>query len=428
MPSSNVVPGATSAASPPDDAPDDAAAETGSERAVGARRRRLPVLVAAVAVVAALAASILGATRQADHRGPGPGAGTAPPAGDRPDGPARFEDTLGFFASGSPRRGPLDRREEWLGADITHVQVSVRRQASWAEWRTDVGENLDGWLAEPETVAMSLPMAVEQPVDAADTLDVAAGAAGRYDEHWAWLGQRLLETAEALDARGERLVDRFVLRPGWEHNGPWFRHSSNPAANPTQGREFDPSRPDDFATYWRRLHDLVMAPLHEAGHDVRWEWNVARAGEVADVEAAFPTGTSPVTGDAYADVVALDVYDTGAYPPVDAATRAETWRMILEDEPGLRWLEGFADRHTGGRLALGEWGVTENDRRDNGGLDNPEFIENMHAWLVEQFEAGRLQWHRYFDADAPDGNHRLSPGGVYDFSESAATFRRLFGG
>ncbi len=75
------------------------------------------------------------------------------------------------------------------------------------------------------------------------------------------------------------------------------------------------------------------------------------------------------------------------------------------------------------------WGVS--DRPDHhGGLDNPAFVENMHAFITDP--ANHVAWHCYFDVQAPDGKHQLSPGKKGDekieFPEAAGRFKELFGG
>jgi len=62
-------------------------------------------------------------------------------------------------------------------------------------------------------------------------------------------------------------------------------------------------------------------------------------------------------------------------------------------------------------------------------LDNPHFIEQMHAFIADP--ANNVAFHCYFDVEAPDGHHQLSPGedGKHktEFQKSAETFKELFG-
>ena len=70
-----------------------------------------------------------------------------------------------------------------------------------------------------------------------------------------------------------------------------------------------------------------------------------------------------------------------------------------------------------------------NKREDgHGGLDNPYFIEQMHAFMSNP--ANRVAFHCYFDVNAPDGHHQLSPGRdgrePTAFPRAAMRFRELF--
>jgi len=65
----------------------------------------------------------------------------------------------------------------------------------------------------------------------------------------------------------------------------------------------------------------------------------------------------------------------------------------------------------------------------HGGLDNPYFVEQMHAFVNDP--ANNVLFHCYFDVQAPDGHHQLSPGFKGDekteFPQAAARFKALFG-
>lgn len=346
-----------------------------------------------------------------------------PPAADR-SGATAMREAMGMFAGGRPGAA-VDRREDWLGTDIRWVQVSSPRHGDWNSWRATISGALSAAVNNPDrSVVLSLPMIVEDPVSDSDPREVRAGAAGLYDDNWQWLGDRVAQHGDQLRQRGIRLEDRLVLRPGWEHNAPWFRHSSLPDGH--HGRAYDPSRPQHFADYFRRLHDLVMRPVTQAGHDVRFELNMARYGSEEQVASAFPTGRSRFTGRGYVDIVTLSAYD-GGYN--DSMTHERAWQRLEHGTLGLRWLASFADQHTGGALGIGEWGLVYRASGGGygGGGDNPLYVRNMHRWLSEQWDAGRLQYHRYFDVDKGPLRHRLSPGGGYDFVEASREFRRLFG-
>ena len=75
-------------------------------------------------------------------------------------------------------------------------------------------------------------------------------------------------------------------------------------------------------------------------------------------------------------------------------------------------------------MALPEWGVaTRSD--GHGGGDNSYYIQNMHDFIVNP--ANSVAFQAYFDVNASDGAHELSPAdGQTAFPNAAALFRKLF--
>ena len=83
-------------------------------------------------------------------------------------------------------------------------------------------------------------------------------------------------------------------------------------------------------------------------------------------------------------------------------------------------------------LAIPEWGLVSSEN-GHGGLDNVLFIERMKAFITDP--ANNVAWHCYFDVNAPDHHHQVSPGvGEHgqpektEFPRAAARFVELFGG
>lgn len=104
--------------------------------------------------------------------------------------------------------------------------------------------------------------------------------------------------------------------------------------------------------------------------------------------------------------------------------------MLLRGNHGLEFWSRFAREHRK-PLAIPEWGL--NNRLDQGkqrgGLDNVYFVVQMHGFLTDP--ANNVAFHCYFDVQAPDGHHQLSPGPggneKTEFPRAAAKFRELFG-
>ena len=187
-----------------------------------------------------------------------------------------------------------------------------------------------------------------------------------------------------------------MVRLGWEFNGGWYawRAGGDPAA---------------FAAYWREVVKTMRAVPGSKG--LRFCWNPALGWQQFPAEKAWP-------GDDWVDVVGVDAYDDSwlkdTYPFPEGAGRAEVearrravWnKVLLNGDHGLKFWRDFAVVHKR-PFAVPEWGV---DRRSggHGGLDNPYFIEQMHAFFTAP--ANGVYFHCYFDVQAPDGGHQLSPG------------------
>ena len=164
-------------------------------------------------------------------------------------------------------------------------------------------------------------------------------------------------------------------------------------------------------------------------------WNPTLGHQQFPAEQAWP-------GDDFVDYIGVDVYDeswlpdtypwpVGASPELIEARRKKVWNdVILHGDHGLSFWSKFAREHRK-PLAIPEWGV--NNRVDqpqqHGGLDNAYFVEQMHRFLKDR--ANNVAFHCYFDVQAPDGHHQLSPGvkgsEKTEFPLAAAKFRELFG-
>ena len=238
-------------------------------------------------------------------------------------------------------------------------------------------------------------------------VSLEAGARGDYNR---WFG------ALATNLVRHGLADS-ILRLGWEWSGGWYtwRARDNPAA---------------YAGYWRQIVQTMRAVPGAAG--LQFCWNPALGWIDHPAEAAWP-------GDDVVDIVGLDVYDqcyaqntypwpSNAAPAEIEARRQRAWNdVLLHGDKGLIFWRDFAARH-GKPFSIPEWGV-HNPKDQHGGMDNPAFVEQMHAFIMNP--SNRVMFHCYFDVQAGDGHHQLSPGlsgaETNEFPLSAARFRQLFG-
>lgn len=245
-------------------------------------------------------------------------------------------------------------------------------------------------------------------IDLKKAVSHEAGARGEYNHHYETL-------AKSLVACG---LGDSVIRLGWEFNGGWYtwRAGKNPEA---------------FAAYWRQIVKTMRAV--PGTEKMQFCWNPALGWQQFPSEKAWP-------GDEFVDYVGVDVYDDSwiknTYPWPENATaeeiaarRKRVWNeVILNGSHGLAFWSKFAREHKK-PLSIPEWGVSNREDK-HGGLDNPHFIEQMHAFITDP--ANNVAFHCYFDVQAPDGHHQLSPGKdgneKCEFPLAAAKFKELFSG
>jgi hypothetical protein len=238
-------------------------------------------------------------------------------------------------------------------------------------------------------------------------VSLAQGAKGEYNRYFESL-------AKMLVANG---LDDTILRLGWEMNGGWYTwRASGEAA--------------DFAGYFREIVKTMRAV--PGARKLQFCWNPALGWQQFPCDQCYP-------GDEWVDYIGVDVYDDSwakqTYPLEDGMSEKEkkerrqrAWdEWIWGGNFGIKWFIDFAKKHKK-PLCFPEWGVSKREDR-HGGLDNPKFIENMHRVIMDR--RNNVAWHCYFDVEAGDGHHQLSPGkdGNHQtiFPKSAEKFRELFG-
>jgi hypothetical protein len=116
------------------------------------------------------------------------------------------------------------------------------------------------------------------------------------------------------------------------------------------------------------------------GSSFTFNWNPNLGAGTFPAELAYP-------GNAYVDVVGIDVYDTSWtwYPTPSGVSvekaRQSAWSWVLNGDHGLTFWSSFARQH-GKPMSISEWGVTW--RADgHGGGDNPYFIDRMMDFIAD---------------------------------------------
>jgi hypothetical protein len=297
-------------------------------------------------------------------------------AGTGPAEAASPTATLGVYrGGGAPDQ--VAAFERWNGGQSASYALEFLPGDSWSSiahpaWAAS------RWRQSPQRVVYSVPLLPS----GGGTL--ARGAAGAYDDHFAAMARTLVAHGQA----------RAILRLGWEFNGDWFQWAAS-------------RNPDAFVAYWRRVVTAIRG-VPGAQFTIDWTPNLGEAGIAPD--RVYP-------GDAYVDVIGMDVYDQDWSP--GRGDPEARWRSYMDQPYGLRWHRDFAAAHNKA-MSFPEWGLTI--RSDGyGGGDNAVFIERMHEWI----SANDVLYHCYFEFDAPDGSHRMMGG---RFPLGSAAFRRLFSG
>lgn len=319
-------------------------------------------------------------------------------------------------------RGPLaapavEAYEKWIGKPVS-LGVEFAATDSW--------DKIEGpnWLLSPwakwvkaqpgRRLMLSVPLlpgpwngsGPTQGKGANEPVSLEKGAQGAFNAHFA-------ELAKNLVAQG--LGDSW-LRLGWEFNGGWYTWRAG-------------GKDQAYAEYWRQIVKTMRAVPGAQG--LKFVWNPALGYLGLPSEKAWP-------GDEFVDFVGIDIYDDswvhdtypwpdGTTPDAITARQKKTWQeALLNGNHGLAFWKKFAAEHHK-PLGFPEWGV-DNRKDKHGGMDDTHYVEQMHAFISDP--KNNVAFHCYFDFQAPDGHHQLSPGAngaPTEFPEASAKFAELFG-
>ncbi|MDB5998314.1 MAG: hypothetical protein JWP52_13 [Rhizobacter sp.] len=267
--------------------------------------------------------------------------------------------------------------EEWLGRRPDRALEFLANE-TWQILENASTRSPNCWT--PTGVAMTFSVSM-LPADRKSTLE--AGADGAYDDHFKRIAENFVRTGQA----------NAVVRLGWEFNYGWYPWSAK-------------RNPDAWVQYWRRI---VTAMRSVPGQNFKFDWCPA-IGK-GDIE---PTRVYP--GDAYVDIIGLDVYNQTWSSPTPSPEKL--WDGFLGQQFGLNWHRDFAAAH-GKPMSYPEWGTgTRPDGHGRG--DDPFFIERMVQWIA----ANKVAYHNYWDYEAPDYNAKLSNG---QYPRSGQAFKAAYG-
>lgn len=214
-------------------------------------------------------------------------------------------------------------------------------------------------------------------------------ANGNFNSWWASYGTYL--TNNGMNS------NRTVIRLGWEMNGNWYVWSA------TTGLE---------TTFINAFRNVVNS-IRSTAPNVQFDWCVNKGNQSnTNAWAAYP-------GDAYVDILGLDIYDFWDASFTDAQFNANAAKV-----PSLNDVSAYCRAH-GKQMALDEWGVAHDA---HGGNDNPFFIQKIWNWLNANTDI--LAYETTYDHTGAPGTleHKLSPPEGLSWNPNAsALYKSLWG-
>ena len=239
------------------------------------------------------------------------------------------------------------------------------------DMRSWKGIQADQWLID-QMAPLGKPMVWGVPMlPAKRGVSLARGAKGSYNRHFATLAANLVAAG----------MGNSTLRLGWEFNMPSFPwYAAGQASN--------------FTAYWQQIVNTMRSV---PGAAFKFEWNPTRGGQGA-VDQAMGNYANYYPGDAYVDVVALDVYDSAYYSYPGAA---QEFANVQTLPWGLDWISAFATAHRKtislaelglgtGTSAPGSGPVTGSGALSGG--DDPVFMSDVLSWATANHVASVVYW------------------------------------
>lgn len=190
----------------------------------------------------------------------------------------------------------------------------------------------------------------------------------RGDQDWVW--QRLAQNLRT-SGRGDS-----VVRVGWEMNlRDWKWHTTM-------------SNVSLFKASFRRIVTVMRAEAP----GLIFEFGVAcgsglngSADRLAPLRLGYP-------GDDVVDLVGCDTYDWWNTEGHDDGTWTKVLRPV--EGVGIQDVVDFARAHRKG-ASFGEWGLSIDNGTNNGGGDNPYYVQQMHRFFMANKDV--VAFENYFD-------------------------------
>jgi beta-mannanase len=270
---------------------------------------------------------------------------------------------------------------------VTCLDVFTLGAQAWSDWEApwiDAPQyGLTSWVAQaPQTrqlvIAVSLIPASLSNINNPLSWEQSC-ASGDYDSYATQLGTNLVAAG----------LQNSVIRLGDEMNGPW---EEDYVGSTTQEQNLWASC---FA-------NEVTAMRAAAGSNFLFDWDINACTQSIPYANYYP-------GNAYVDILGLDLYDQGCDQPNTALSFSQ-----LANEPyGLTSFEAFAAAQ-GKPMSLPEWGLASSPAGDD-----PAYIDGIANTVAH----GDFAFQAYFEVTGGGNNMPLSSSSPL----SNAAYQRTFG-
>jgi hypothetical protein len=283
-----------------------------------------------------------------------------------------------YEGNGTTGRAHIPDFETWLGRPLSRALDFVSYGSSWSNLVSSAVYVANAWDGSRWRLSISVPML---PADGHSSL--SQGATGAYNTYFK-------QIATTLVGHG---LGASIIRLGWEFNGSWYPWAAYRC-------------PTCFVQFWQQIVTTMRAV---PGAQFKFDWCPDIGYQMTAADKVYP-------GDAYVDVIGLDVYNQSPDPTMTPQAR---WSYLMNQNFGLKWQAAFAGGHHK-YLSFPEWATgVWTGKPGIGGGDDPYFIQQMHDWMKSQWN---FSYHNYFDVN---GSYKGKIS-TDQYPNAGALFRTLF--
>jgi hypothetical protein len=261
-------------------------------------------------------------------------------------------------------QGLVSAFDSATGSNVTCLMSYLNGAPSWADWVspwiTQSYQGYTSWVAaSPQTreLVLQVDLIPDSLENVNDPLSWEQScAAGDFNTYATQLGQNLVAAG----------LQNSVLRLGAEMNGAWES-------------DYMGSTAQEQSLWAQCFANEVTGLRQAAGEHFLIDWNPNACTQNVPYSNFYP-------GNAYVDIMGLDLYDVGC----DAPSSPITWSALASEPYGLDAFETFASAQ-GKPMSFPEWGLSTTP---NG--DDAAYIAGMGAAVAN----GDFAFEAYFDAGA----------------------------